>query len=191
MATFVPQQRQQASTLSMTDRIPHFTSDPTMIESSWYTLSTSDLNKSTRSNADGGTYTCTYHGCTLRFETRPKLQKHKREAHRQIGGARARPVHGEGASAMTSAAPVRNSQAGPHKCERINPATGMPCNTNFSQPYNLTRHEDTIHHARKQQLRCDMCTDGKTLSRNDALARHMRVVHPDVDWKVETPRMSS
>lgn len=123
----------------MTDRIPHFTSDPMMIESSWYTLSTLDLNKSTRSNADGRTY------CTLRFETRPKRQKHKREANRRIGGARARPVHGEGASAMTSATPVRNSQAGPRKCERINPATGKPCNTNFSRPYDLTRHEDTIH----------------------------------------------
>lgn len=29
-----------------------------------------------------GKYTCTYHGCTLRFETPAKLQRHKREDHR-------------------------------------------------------------------------------------------------------------
>ncbi|EER42269.1 C2H2 transcription factor [Histoplasma capsulatum H143] len=34
-------------------------------------------------SSDGGTYSCTYHGCILRFETPAKLQKHKREAHRQ------------------------------------------------------------------------------------------------------------
>jgi uncharacterized Zn-finger protein len=78
---------------------------------------------------------------------------------------------------MTSAA-NRNSQAGPHKCERINPSTGKPCNTIFSRPYDLTRHEDTIHNARKQKVHCPICTEEKTFSRNDALTRHMRVVHP-------------
>ncbi|KAL2160268.1 hypothetical protein VTH06DRAFT_1441 [Thermothelomyces fergusii] len=129
-------------------------------------------------SADGGTYTCTYHGCTLRFETPALLQKHKREGHRQahgLGGAR----RGE-AGGMTSS--LLNTQAGPHRCDRINPSTGKPCNTVFSRPYDLTRHEHTIHNARKQKVRCDLCTDDKTFSRADALTRHYRVCHPDIDF---------
>lgn len=140
----------------------------------------SDRNAETSSkrpsdtSSDSGTYTCTYHGCTLRFETPAKLQKHKREAHRQT-------MAGQNGDAASSLA-LRNSQAGPHKCERINPSTGKPCNSIFSRPYDLTRHEDTIHNARKQKVRCHLCTEEKTFSRNDALTRHMRVVHPEVDW---------
>ncbi|KAE8348022.1 hypothetical protein BDV28DRAFT_144502 [Aspergillus coremiiformis] len=132
-----------------------------------------EITRPQRTTADGGTYTCTYHGCTLRFETPMKLQKHKREAHRQTTPG------GHLVGRDTSA---RNSQAGPHKCERINPSTGKPCNSVFSRPYDLTRHEDTIHNARKQKVRCHLCTEEKTFSRNDALTRHMRVVHPEVDW---------
>ncbi|KAF5597504.1 26S proteasome subunit RPN4 [Fusarium pseudocircinatum] len=126
--------------------------------------------------ADGGTYTCTYHGCTLRFETPALLQKHKREGHRQtqnLGPSQPRNM------GMTSA--LLNTQAGPHRCDRINPSTGKPCNTVFSRPYDLTRHEDTIHNARKQKVRCDLCTEEKTFSRADALTRHYRVCHPDVE----------
>ncbi|PWY94748.1 hypothetical protein BO94DRAFT_283493 [Aspergillus sclerotioniger CBS 115572] len=132
-----------------------------------------EITRPENTSADSGTYTCTYHGCTLRFETPAKLQKHKREAHRQTTPG------GHLVSRDTSA---RNSQAGPHKCERINPSTGKPCNSVFSRPYDLTRHEDTIHNARKQKVRCHLCTEEKTFSRNDALTRHMRVVHPEVDW---------
>jgi len=136
------------------------------------------LQKPASSSADTGTYTCTYHGCTLRFETPQKLQKHKREGHRNANAAAM-----STSSSMTSAALLeRNSQAGPHKCERINPTTGKPCNTIFSRPYDLTRHEDTIHNARKQKVRCVLCVEEKTFSRNDALTRHMRVVHPEVDF---------
>lgn len=74
----------------------------------------------------------------------------------------------------------RNNQPGPHKCEKINPSTGKPCNTIFSRSYDLTRHEDTIHNNRKHKVRCHLCTEEKTFSRNDALTRHMRVVHPEV-----------
>lgn len=126
--------------------------------------------------ADGGTYTCTYHGCTQRFETPALLQKHKREGHRQSHGLTGlrRP---EGPTAAT----YFNTQAGPHKCDRINPSTGKPCQTVFSRPYDLTRHEDTIHNARKQKVRCDVCTEEKTFSRADALTRHYRVCHPDLE----------
>ncbi|KAI0378407.1 hypothetical protein F5Y04DRAFT_149590 [Hypomontagnella monticulosa] len=136
--------------------------------------------KPTGANADGGTYTCTYHGCTLRFETPALLQKHKREGHRQanaLSHVRASPSASSG-----MAGSLLNSQAGPHKCERINPSTGKPCNTIFSRPYDLTRHEDTIHNARKQKVRCDLCTEEKTFSRADALTRHYRVCHPDVEF---------
>lgn len=132
------------------------------------------LRKPASSAADSGTYSCTYHGCSQRFETPQKLQKHKREGHRNVN-----PL----GPSMTSAAMLdRNTQAGPHKCERINPTTGKPCNTIFSRPYDLTRHEDTIHNARKQKVRCALCVEEKTFSRNDALTRHMRVVHPEVDF---------
>lgn len=133
-------------------------------------------------NADGGTYTCTYHGCTLRFETPSLLQKHKREGHRQshaLGGARQQQQHHHDHSGMTSS--LLNSQAGPHRCDRINPSTGKPCNTIFSRPYDLTRHEDTIHNAKKQKVHCNLCTEEKTFSRADALTRHYRVCHPDVE----------
>ena len=87
---------------------------------------------------------------------------------------------------QVSTQPVPNShprqQAGLHICERINPSTGKPCRTVFSRPYDLTRHEDTIHNSRKQKVRCHLCTEEKAFTRNDALTRHMRVVHPDVDF---------
>jgi hypothetical protein len=135
-----------------------------------------NISRPSGTAADGGTYTCTYHGCTLRFETPALLQKHKREGHRQtqIVGI-SRPAE----MGMTSS--LLNSQAGPHRCDRINPGTNKPCNTVFSRPYDLTRHEDTIHNGRKQKVRCDLCTEEKTFSRADALTRHYRVCHPDME----------
>ncbi|KAF1940795.1 hypothetical protein EJ02DRAFT_221560 [Clathrospora elynae] len=166
------------------DEIPAFPAHLTSMESSASeaeppngsqnsVLSDRFLQKPASSTANHGTYSCTYHGCSQRFETPQKLQKHKREGHRSANLS----------AAMTSAAILeRNSQAGPHKCERINPTTGKPCNTVFSRPYDLTRHEDTIHNVRKQKVRCALCIEEKTFSRNDALTRHMRVVHPEVDF---------
>ncbi|KAL5347318.1 hypothetical protein ACLOAV_007629 [Pseudogymnoascus australis] len=191
---FVLQQRQQAQNLA--DRSSQMPVALPSVESSngEYATDASELKKPARANADSGTYTCTYHGCTLRFETPAKLQKHKREGHRQsaplISGVNtsARRASSDGGSGMTSAALLRNSQAGPHKCERINPSTGKPCNAIFSRPYDLTRHEDTIHNARKQKVHCQFCTEEKTFSRNDALTRHMRVVHPEIDFPGKTRR---
>ena len=165
---------------SVVDQTPEFPAHLTSMESSASEAEPANsqssdryLQKPTSSGADSGTYSCTYHGCSQRFETPQKLQKHKREGHRNANLG----------TTMTSAAILeRNSQAGPHKCERINPTTGKPCNTVFSRPYDLTRHEDTIHNARKQKVRCALCVEEKTFSRNDALTRHMRVVHPEVDF---------
>ena len=147
--------------------------------------------------ANTGTYTCTYHGCTQRFDSHTNLQKHKRDYHRS---QQQREASSTGPSTDTTTSPrstespvpstdgmtsaailARNSQAGPHKCTRINPSTNKPCNTIFSRPYDLTRHEDTIHNNRKHKVRCPMCREEKTFSRNDALTRHMRVVHPEVE----------
>ena len=161
---------------SAVDQTPEFPAHLTSMESSASEAEppngsqNSDLflRKPTSSAADSGTYSCTYHGCSQRFETPQKLQKHKREGHRNASLS----------TAMTSAAILeRNSQAGPHKCERTNPTTGKPCNTVFSRPYDLTRHEDTIHNARKQKVRCALCVEEKTFSRNDALTRHMVRMH--------------
>jgi len=179
------QYRSTPNTMSSgVDQTPEFPAHLTSMESSASeaeppsgsqnsVLSDRYITKPTSTGAESGTYSCTYHGCSQRFETPQKLQKHKREGHRSANLSQA----------MTSAAILeRNSQAGPHKCERINPTTGKPCNTVFSRPYDLTRHEDTIHNARKQKVRCALCVEEKTFSRNDALTRHMRVVHPEVDF---------
>jgi hypothetical protein len=191
---FSSQNYRSAATMPTTkqEETPDFPAHLTSMDSSASEAPPSSQNsnhtetmKPASSLADTGTYTCTYHGCTLRFETPQKLQKHKREGHRNPATSPVSP--GASASAtsasMTSAAILaRNSQAGPHKCERINPTTGKPCNTIFSRPYDLTRHEDTIHNARKQKVRCALCVEEKTFSRSDALTRHMRVVHPEVDF---------
>ena len=205
---FVPQSHRQPS--SLTNVAEDFPASLTSMDSSSseYAPDTSDNRKPAGASADTGTYTCTYHGCTLRFETPVKLQRHKREGHRNSASTVGRQDEG----GMTSAV-LRNTQNGPHKvshykhnhnprgwrtsqkrsskimnnvnanlhhqCERINPSTGKPCNTIFSRPYDLTRHEDTIHNARKQKVHCHLCTEEKTFSRHDALTRHFRVCHPD------------
>jgi hypothetical protein len=176
---FIAQPRQQSSVPSLSNG-SLATSRMGSTEAGMDSSNGSSPQRPAATSADGGTYTCTYHGCTLRFETPALLQKHKREGHRQahgLGGTRRAESVGAG---MTSS--LFNSQAGPHRCDRINPSTGKPCNTIFSRPYDLTRHEDTIHNARKQKVRCDLCTDEKTFSRADALTRHYRVCHPDIEF---------
>lgn len=69
---------------------------------------------------------------------------------------------------------------GPHRCDWIIPATGQICGTVFSRPYDLVRHQDTIHRAKKLEFKCEICIAAgvnKIFSRNDALVRHMRHVH--------------
>ena len=167
----------------------------------------SPIQRPARTTADSGTYTCTYSGCTQRFESPAKLQKHKRESHQPTHGSEndntstsprssiSRSFSDEAdadadndidmdSEGLTSSSLLaRNSQAGPHKCARVNPSTGKPCNTIFSRPYDLTRHEDTIHNRGKQKVRCQYCREEKSFSRNDALTRHMRVVHPEIDFQ--------
>ncbi|KAL8940678.1 MAG: hypothetical protein Q9211_002152 [Gyalolechia sp. 1 TL-2023] len=173
---------------------PDFTSSA---ESTQRSPSSPGMPRPSDTAAATGSYTCTSQSCAARFETAAKLQKHRREAHRSspprvMAAAPTTSSTTPASSATTpssSNAPAnRNQQAGPHKCDRINPSTGKPCNTVFSRSYDLTRHEDTIHNNRKQKVRCHLCTEEKTFSRNDALTRHMRVVHPDVDFPGKTKR---
>jgi hypothetical protein len=116
------------------------------------------------SRANSGAYSCTIHGCNQRFSTPSKMSKHRREAHRH-------------STPMSRDATVKSQHQGPHKCTRINPTTNKPCNTIFSRPYDLTRHEDTIHNTARQKVRCEICNDEKTFSRQDALTRHKKVKH--------------
>ncbi|ODV89563.1 hypothetical protein CANCADRAFT_32779 [Tortispora caseinolytica NRRL Y-17796] len=65
-----------------------------------------------------------------------------------------------------------------HRCEWINPATDRPCNKNFSRPYDLVRHQETIHAKHRKTYRCELCGDhSKQFSRPDAVTRHRRVKH--------------
>ena len=210
--------RQSSSLRSTTDQAPEFPTLTSMESSKSETTQSENMNRpdfpssaeSTQRSpsspgiprpldtaAATGSYTCTSPKCAARFDTAAKLQKHRREAHRSspprataVGPTTSSTTTPTSATTpSTSSAPVnRNQQAGPHKCDRINPSTGKPCNTVFSRSYDLTRHEDTIHNNRKQKVRCHLCTEEKTFSRNDALTRHMRVVHPDVDFPGKTKR---
>jgi hypothetical protein len=189
LATFgTPETVPQATkvTSRRTDRTPEFPAHLTSMESSASEAPASSVDSTVKplesqkpdSSASTGTYSCTYRGCTQRFVNPQKLQKHKRDVHR--GTPNITPGVGSGMS--TAELMERNSQTGPHKCERTNPTTGQSCNAIFTRPYDLTRHEDTIHNIRKQKVRCALCEEEKTFSRSDALTRHMRVVHPDVDF---------
>ena len=168
------------------DHTPEFPAHLTSMDSSASEAPASSAASSARilsppkpnTGADTGTYSCTYHNCAQRFSTPQKLQKHKRDVHRTTPNV----TPGVGSGMSAAELMERNSQAGPHKCERINPGTGKPCNAVFSRPYDLTRHEDTIHNIRKQKSRCALCQEEKLFSRSDALTRHMRVVHPEVDF---------
>ncbi|AEO71614.1 uncharacterized protein THITE_2124226 [Thermothielavioides terrestris NRRL 8126] len=175
---FIPQQRPQSAVPSVTNESPAATRLGSADTATTESAHSGTPHRIDDTRANGGTYTCTYHGCTQRFATPALLQKHKREGHRQahgLGGVR-RP-DGTG---MTSS--LLNTQAGPHRCDRLNPSTGKPCNAVFSRPYDLTRHEGTIHNPNKQKVRCDLCTEDKTFSRADALTRHYKVCHPEIEF---------
>ncbi|KAI5257434.1 hypothetical protein E4T42_00869 [Aureobasidium subglaciale] len=169
--------------------------------SSQGSMTTASISRPQHTTADTGSYTCPADGCYHRFDSAATLLKHRRDAHpaRQslssTGTATSSPEEDDRRSSSPVAAPgtlgssmtaaalaERNSQQGPHKCTRTNPSTGKPCNSIFSRPYDLTRHEDTIHNRQKQKVRCQYCREEKTFSRADALTRHMRVVHPEVDF---------
>ncbi|CEP64534.1 stress-regulated transcription factor RPN4 LALA0_S12e01090g [Lachancea lanzarotensis] len=71
-----------------------------------------------------------------------------------------------------------------HTCDLTNPITNDVCGKKFSRPYDLIRHQKTIHASKKKVFRCIICiqqqgAEGyeKTFSRGDALSRHIKVKH--------------
>ncbi|CDK28078.1 unnamed protein product [Kuraishia capsulata CBS 1993] len=89
---------------------------------------------------------------------------------------------------------THNGFGSEHQCRLTISSTGKPCLKQFSRPYDLIRHQETIHAERKKIFRCMICeeealkrlqnnvNDGehasnKTFSRGDALSRHIRVKH--------------
>ncbi|ONH65517.1 Transcriptional regulator RPN4 [Cyberlindnera fabianii] len=76
-----------------------------------------------------------------------------------------------------------SDENGQHQCTLINPSNGEMCLKQFSRPYDLIRHQETIHASRKKVFRCMVCNQlegglsKKTFSRGDALSRHVRVKH--------------
>ncbi|KAG7893344.1 hypothetical protein KL905_002923 [Ogataea polymorpha] len=46
-----------------------------------------------------------------------------------------------------------------HVCYIANPKTGKPCNKKFSRPYDLVRHQNTIHAPKRSFYRCMFCED--------------------------------
>lgn len=211
---FISESRRQSSSMrSGSDQVPEFPASLTSMESTKSEAGQAENVKITpeadetfrsppssqeapvlrpsNTAASSGTYTCITADCHARFDAATKLQKHRREAHRASPPYASTPTTPTSATHNAQAAAnniSRNNAPGPHKCEKVNPQTGKPCNTNFSRSYDLTRHEDTIHNGRKQKVRCHLCTEEKTFSRNDALTRHMRVVHPDVDFPGKSRR---
>ncbi|KAG5359578.1 Zinc finger protein [Yarrowia sp. C11] len=70
-----------------------------------------------------------------------------------------------------------HSEGRVHLCEHVD-SSGSPCGKVFSRPYDLIRHQDTIHAAVRKTYKCEHCgDDSKTFSRMDALSRHIRVKH--------------
>lgn len=212
---FISQSRRQSSSMrSGSDQMPEFPASLTSMESTKSESGQADhvrlipehsppsslpssqegpAQRPLDTSANSGSYTCMGPECHARFDTAAKLQKHRREVHRSSPNAPSTPTTPSSANTPYNQQAAannisRNNQPGPHKCEKVNPSTGKPCNTVFSRSYDLTRHEDTIHNNRKQKVRCHLCTEEKTFSRNDALTRHMRVVHPDVDFPGKTRR---
>lgn len=65
-----------------------------------------------------------------------------------------------------------------HVCDKLYP-DGTQCHRSFTRPYDLARHQETLHASVRKTFTCQVCgSDSKTFSRLDALSRHMRLKHP-------------
>lgn len=66
-----------------------------------------------------------------------------------------------------------------HVCDKVYP-DGTQCHRSFTRPYDLARHQETLHASVRKTFTCQVCgSDSKTFSRLDALSRHMRLKHPN------------
>lgn len=85
-----------------------------------------------------------------------------------------------------------------HQCQLINPVTKKPCLKIFSRPYDLIRHQETLHAPSKKIFRCMVCNQlsggkaKKSFSRCDALSRHIKIKHglagDDVEFAMQYAR---
>jgi hypothetical protein len=107
------QYRPTSNMLSTSEPTPEFLAHLTSMDSSASEADPQDsqsmqlselLVKPASSAADSGTFTCTYYGCTQRFETLQKLQKHKREGHQNANPAS---MGASGASQVRAHQPLR------------------------------------------------------------------------------------
>lgn len=66
---------------------------------------------------------------------------------------------------------------GTHICNLVF-QNGKECKRSFTRPYDLARHQETIHAPVRKTYKCEACgSSSKTFSRHDALSRHMRLKH--------------
>lgn len=73
--------------------------------------------------------------------------------------------------------PSSSSHLTPHVCN-MTFSDGSECHRSFTRPYDLARHQETLHAAVRKMYTCEVCgTHSKTFSRLDALSRHMRLKH--------------
>jgi hypothetical protein len=204
-----PHQRQAQSLVDQLSQLP-VAMPPIELSNSKYATDALELRKLAKSNADSGTYTCTYHRCTLQFKTETifkqhfqrHLQQHNRKSYRQLAlpnnGATTSAHHASsngGSGITTSVALHRNLHAGPYKCEGINPSTRKLCNAMFPRLKNLKRHNDTIHNARTKPenpmgvFKCErIWPSGKpcnnVFSRPYDLKRHEDIIHSTCKQKL-------
>lgn len=54
---------------------------------------------------------------------------------------------------------VKEGKDSEHVCMISNPKTGLPCHKVFSRPYDLIRHQNTIHATKRSFYRCLFCED--------------------------------
>jgi len=106
--------------------------------------------------------------CGKRFDKSQSLQMHRRNSHGKTSG-----------SGLSGQRFGNNS----HRCDYVDPITGKVCNTVFSRPYDLVRHHETKHSAKRPEFICPHCIERKSFSRGDALQRHLRVKHSGVGRK--------
>lgn len=73
--------------------------------------------------------------------------------------------------------PIEMSSDRPHECKLLDP-WGAVCRRSFKRPYDLQRHQESVHSAGSKSYVCKRCGGPeRTFSRQDSLARHMRRMH--------------
>lgn len=122
---------------------------------------------------------------TVPVIAQPERQPAKKSGIKEGSGKSKKHHHHHSSHSISGAEITANNPN--HQCNLINPSTGEPCNKQFSRPYDLIRHQDTIHATMKKIFRCVICEDrlhggpgngkDKTFSRGDALSRHIKIKH--------------